>query len=131
MSRIRAVHLTVLYGLVIIGGIIFADTTKRLGIFGWIYRVRYADKATHILVFGVLSFLVNLSVLEARPDGNAVRQVLRCSLLLTIALSLEELSQLWLPLRQASLTDLASSLVGVTLFAWLALKVWRWRRGPT
>lgn len=123
-------HWAMLYAALIVALIVFADTTEHLGILGRIYSIRYGDKVAHFTLYGILCLLVNLSAFEARPGVNTTLTVIVCSTILATLIGLEELSQLWLPLRHASLTDLASSLLGVATFAWLAVRIWQARPRP-
>jgi len=116
----------ILYALMILTVILLADTQRRLGIIGKIYDIPYGDKAAHFLLYGTLTLLANLSVAEARPRWSTVIKAGICSTILVVLIGLEELSQKWLPLRRASVTDLVSSYLGVAVFTLLA--VWIWRR---
>jgi polysaccharide biosynthesis protein VpsQ len=129
LSGLRIRYLAGIYAATIVAIIVIIDTVRRLGLLGRIYDIRYADKAAHFLLYGMLSLLLNLSVFEARPLSNPVPRAVVCTSILAVLIGLEEVSQIWLPLRRASLTDFACSLLGVGVFAFLALKAWKGRSG--
>ncbi len=113
------------FGVLIITIIVLADT-RHLGFLGQLYDFPYGDKAGHFLLFGLLSLLVNLAVLEqphAQQPGN---MALRASMVLALLIGFEEFSQRWFPGRTSSWADLAASYLGVGLFAWAALKIAEW-----
>ncbi len=120
-------QVAVVYGVGIVAIIVLADT-QHLGFLGRLYDFPYGDKLGHIVVFGLLSLLVNMAALERRPGNTAV--VLRASLGLAVVIGLEELSQRWLPARTSSAWDLLASYLGVAAFAWMALWISRRRKAP-
>ena len=114
--------LAVGFGVFIITVVVMADT-RHLGFLDWIDRFRYADKVGHFLLFGLLSLLVNLAVLEQRHTQAAWRVTLRASIVLALLIGFEEFSQRWFPGRTPSWTDLAASYLGIGFFAWAALQI--------
>ena len=118
---------TVVYGAVIVAIIVLADT-QHLGFLGRLYDFPYGDKLGHFLVFGLLSLMVNMAVLERRP-GNA-KVVLRATLVLAVLIGLEEFSQRWFPSRTSSAWDLMASYLGVATSAWIAIRIRRKSKLP-
>jgi polysaccharide biosynthesis protein VpsQ len=114
----------IFFGLFIILIIILADT-RHLGYLGRVYDFPNGDKVGHFVLFGVLSFVVNLSVFEARPLTDKKRLAVITSLLLALFIGLEEYSQRFFPARTADIFDFLASCAGVTLFAWLAYRLKR------
>jgi VanZ family protein len=112
----------IFFGLFIVLVIILADT-NHLGYLGRIYDFPNGDKVGHFVLFGLLSFVVNLSVFEARPLADKRRLAVITSLLLALFIGLEELSQIFFPVRTADIFDFLSSCAGVTFFAWLAYRL--------
>ncbi len=55
----------IFFGLFIVLIIILADT-RHMGYLGRVYDFPNGDKVGHFILFGLLSFVVNLSVFEAR-----------------------------------------------------------------
>ena len=109
------------FGVFLITIVVLADA-HHLGFLTRLYDFPYGDKVGHFLIFGLLSLLVNLAVLERRPAQERRRAVLRTSIVLALLIGLEEFSQRWFPGRTSSWTDLAASYLGVASFAWAALK---------
>ena len=102
--------------------IILADT-RHLGYVGLLYDFPNGDKVGHFVLFGLLSFVVNLSVFEARPAGDKKRLAVITSLLLALFIGIEEYSQRFFPARTADIFDFLASCAGVTFFAWLAYRL--------
>ncbi len=115
------------FGLAIVMIVVLADT-RHLGMLGVIYDFPYGDKVGHFLLFGVLSLLVNLALLEFWREQHPWRQALKINLVLALLIGAEELSQRWIPTRTSSWADLAASYLGVSLFAGVALQTAK-RRG--
>ena len=111
-----------LFGLVIIGIVVMADT-GHLGFVARLYDFPYGDKVGHFLLFGLLTLLVNLAAFEARPMQDRPALAIKVSLSLAVLIGLEELSQRWFPSRASSVLDLAASYLGVAVFAWLAIRI--------
>ncbi|MGZ6316341.1 MAG: VanZ family protein [Anaerolineales bacterium] len=111
-----------LCGLAIFLIVILADT-RRLEVIGAFYDFPNGDKVGHFLLFGLFSLLVNLAVFEARPLVGTVRLAWRTSLLLALLIAAEEMSQRWIASRTSSVTDLAASWLGVTIFACVAVVI--------
>lgn len=110
------------FGALIITIVVLADT-HHLGFLGWHYDFPYGDKVGHFLLFGLLSLLVNRAVLgqqHAQPPWNVA---VRAGIVLALLIGFEEFSQAWFPGRTSSCADLAASYLGVSLFAWAALKI--------
>jgi VanZ family protein len=120
----------ILYAILIVILVLAADT-RHLGSLRQVYDFPGGDKVGHFVLFGILSLLMNLSVLQGRPAAGMTRSVILYSLLLAGLVGLEELSQQWIPSRTSSVLDLAASYAGIAFFAWLALRI-RMRRaiGP-
>lgn len=114
-------RLTLLFGLFILLIIILADTGK-LGILSHIYRIPYADKVGHFILYGILSLLINLTLFRSLPSQSRRRVAVVCGLILALLIGLEEFSQQHFANRTFSLMDLGASYLGVIAFSWLALR---------
>ena len=112
----------ILCGLAIILIVVLADT-QHLGFLGIVYDIPYGDKVGHFVLFGLLSFFVNLAVFEAQPRDNKTLLAIGTGLILAMLIGFEEFSQRWVPSRTFSLVDLSASYLGVALFSWLAVKL--------
>jgi VanZ family protein len=115
----RTIILTVLFSLVLLAIVFSADSGTLPGILYNIYTVPYGDKAGHFILTGLLSLLVNLSLL-CRKTHLASRDFLLGSLLVGVVVTIEEITQVFFPSRNASLTDLLASYLGIWLFGRLA-----------
>ena len=101
--------------------IVLADTGQ-LGGLGFMYEFPYGDKAGHFLLFGILSFLLNSTLLRSLPSRPPKRIVLIATTLLALAIGLEEWAQQFFPLRASDWVDLFFSYAGVALGAWVAYR---------
>lgn len=114
--------LTILFAAFLLVIIILADTGS-LGFLAFLYNFPYGDKAGHFILYGILSFLLNLTFLGSRPHSTSKRVAVSVTLILALAIGLEEFSQQFFSDRTASLVDLMFSYAGAALGAWLA---WKW-----
>ena len=113
--------LTILFAAFLLVIIILADTGS-LGFLAFLYNFPYGDKAGHFILYGILSFLLNLTFLRSRPHSTSKRVAVSVTLILALAIGLEEFSQQFFSDRTASLVDLMFSYAGAALGAWLAWK---------
>ena len=111
---------TLLFSLLIVTVVILANLDQFPQPIKYLYDFPGGDKVGHFALFGLLSFLLNLSALAFYPKWNSARLVLTVSLLLAIVIGLEEWSQSLFPARTMSAIDLLASYTGVTVFACLA-----------
>jgi polysaccharide biosynthesis protein VpsQ len=113
--------LTILFGLFIILIIVLADAGK-LGILAIVYRIPYADKVGHFILYGILTLLINLSLFRSIHDQSRTRITVISGLILALLIGLEEFSQRNFPSRTFSLGDLTASYLGIFFFAWMAVR---------
>ena len=114
--------LAFLFGLFILAIIVLADKGS-LGILGVVNRIPFGDKAGHFILYGILTLLIDLTLIRSRPDLSPNLIVLRCVLILALLIGLEEFSQQYFPKRTFDLVDLTFSYLGVIFFSWVALKI--------
>jgi polysaccharide biosynthesis protein VpsQ len=114
--------LTVLFAFLIVLIIVLADTGK-LGFLGFIYDFPGGDKVGHFILYGILSFLLNLFFLRLLRR-RLITVIVIVTLLIVLAIGLEEWSQNFFSLRTPSWADLAFSYLGVIAGAWVA---WKWK----
>jgi VanZ family protein len=112
---------TVLFAFLIILIVILADRDQ-LGFARALNEIPLGDKAGHFILYGILSFLLHLTCLRSLPTRDPRRVALSLSLLLALAIGLEEWSQNFYPARTADWVDLLFSYLGVAAGAWSALK---------
>lgn len=114
--------LTLLFALFIALIIILADLGQ-LGLLGVINSIPYGDKAGHFILYGILTLLLDLTLLRSkrftlRPN----LLVLRVALILALLIGIEEYSQQFFAKRTYDLVDLIFSYLGVAFFSWVAYK---------
>ena len=80
----------------------------------FIGRIPYGDKVGHLGLTGVLALLCNLAV-PPGPSTRLTRFFTLTTLLLLLVLSLEELSQAFIPARTCDFFDWLADLAGLTL----------------
>ena len=113
--------LTILFTLFIILIIILADAGK-LGVLAIVYRIPYADKVGHFILYGILALLINLTLFRSVPFPNRIWVITISGLVLALLIGIEEFSQQGFSNRTFSLSDLTASYLGVIFFSWLAIK---------
>ena len=116
--------LTILFTLFIVLIIILADTGN-LGILAILYRIPFADKLGHFILYGILILLIDLTLLRSIPSGRRSGIVLLSGLTLALLIGIEELSQQYFSNRTFDLVDLSASYLGVFLFSLLAWRIVR------
>ena len=111
--------LTILFVLLLATIMFAADSGKIPGFVAGLYDFPNGDKVGHFVLMGLLSLLVNLSVLSG-PGRRTMRRAITASLVVAGLVALEEFSQKFFPGRNSSWADLASSLAGIVVFGALA-----------
>ena len=111
---------TFLFFFLLVGIVIGANANQLPGFLKPLYNFPGGDKVGHFILFGILSFLVNKSIITHFKEKKPSRLVLLISLFLSILIGLEEWSQSLFPSRTMSLADLLASYAGVVVFAFLA-----------
>src|SRR5512143_1196828 len=96
--------LTILFTLFIILIIILADTGN-LGILAFVYRIPYADKVGHFILYGILALLINLTLFRSLPYQNRIWIAVVSGLVLALLIGVEEFSQRNFSNRTFSLSD--------------------------
>ncbi len=119
LMKLRTI--TILFAFLIAAIIILADTDN-LGFLKFVYDFPYGDKVGHFILYGILSFLLNLTFLHSHLSRSSKKIVITVTLLLALAIGLEEWSQNFFPKRSPDWLDLTFSYLGVALGAWLAYK---------
>jgi hypothetical protein len=103
-----------------VAAIIFAANHGQLPHFIYaLYRFPGGDKVGHFMLMGILTFFVNMA-LPLRPADKPWRSLLIGSILVTVAVSIEEASQGWFKTRSLSWADLACSYAGIVCFGYAA-----------
>lgn len=107
-----------------VGAIVIADLGMARDFFVWFDRQPGGDKTGHFLLFGLLAFTLNCA-LHGRMVLKGGRAVQLGSLIIAVAITIEEFSQWWIPVRKFDLGDLLANYAGIACADWLAR---RWLR---
>ena len=122
IQKSRVKWLTILFALFIVAIIILADLGE-LGIFGVLNSIPYGDKAGHFILYGILTLLLDLTLIRSLPNRSPRRIIVSTALILALLIGLEEFSQQFFAKRSFDLLDLLFSYLGVIFFSWLAFKI--------
>jgi VanZ family protein len=121
--------LAILFGLGIVAIIVLADL-GRLGSIRFLYDFPYGDKLGHFILYGILTFLIDLALFRssARKTSSPLHPseklpAVKAGLIVAFAITVEEFSQQYFSNRTFDLIDLIASYAGVVVFSWLALKI--------
>lgn len=117
--------ITALVALGILVVVILADLGKLPALLKMVWLIPYGDKAAHFLLLGGLAFLANLSWKNAVWTWKGVR-FLKGTVVVATVVTLEEISQAFVPERTFSWGDLGADFVGIALATYLA-----WRFFPS
>jgi VanZ family protein len=105
---------TLIFGLLIIAVVITADLGYGAKWWPFIDRIPNGDKLGHIGLFGTLGFLCNLAF-PSRRFGRHPFLITTTTLVLLALISLEELSQAFIPTRSCDLFDWLADLSGLAI----------------
>jgi len=114
--------ITILFALLILLLIALADMGK-LGIVGFLNEIPFGDKAGHFILYGILTLLLDLTLIRLLLTRSPKRIALSTGLILALLIGLEEFSQQFFSKRTFDLIDLGFSYLGVAFFSWAALKM--------
>ena len=117
----KIIWITGIYILLLMSIVYLADHQYH-DLFSIIRSVPGADKFGHFLLMGLLSFLLNTS-LRCRAVDVRTRQMLLGSIIVSMAVTLEEVSQIFIQYRSFDLADLLFDYLGIWLFGKLAIYV--------
>lgn len=116
--KIRLV--TALYVSLLVGIVYLAGQQQHHSLFSVIRGVPAGDKFGHFLLMGLFSFLLNTS-LRCRTVAVCAKRLLLGSLIVVLAVTLEEVSQMFLRYRSFDPVDLLADYIGIWMFGRLAL----------
>lgn len=109
---LRSLALSFLVFFIVI--VIIADRGDGNRWWGFLVRHRYGDKLGHLILVGTLSFLGNLA-LSLRPRRWLPRWITTVTLILFLLLTIEELSQAFIPSRSCDVLDWLADVCGLAL----------------
>ena len=87
--------------------------------------VPFGDKAGHVILSGILTLLINLAM-NFRYIGKGRLQFPLGTLVASIIVLLEEVSQIYIPSRTFSMGDLFSDFIGISVCTVLAFYIHRY-----
>jgi polysaccharide biosynthesis protein VpsQ len=97
-----------------VAGIIVGNNVGRLrSITSWVGNLPFGDKWGHFILIGILTFLLNYALNGKMVKIGRLNILLGCSIV-AVAITLEEFSQIWIPLRTFDLVDLSANYLGIT-----------------
>ncbi|MEL6626136.1 MAG: VanZ family protein [Bacteroidota bacterium] len=111
--------ITIAFLILIVSIIWIVDTGRGTAVLDMVHRIPFGDKMGHFLFMGTLSLLVNLSF-KLRTFTVWGREVLLGTTLVLIVVTLEELSQGFVPTRNLSFQDWVADFLGIVLAGRLA-----------
>jgi VanZ family protein len=123
----RAKVVLIVFVAFLVALVALADSGHGQQLFLLAKKVPAGDKVGHFLLFGTLSFLVNL-VLRAAEVRLWRIAFLKGSAIVASLVTLEEFSQLFFRSRSFDLGDLTADILGIWLCGWLARKYLAWKR---
>ena len=115
--------LTILFSLLIILIIVLADRGALPSVLQFWNDLPFGDKAGHFILYGILTLLIDLTLIRSFRFQSRKRVAVISGLILAVLIGLEEFSQRYFSSRTSSLTDLSASYLGVIFFSWLALRL--------
>ncbi len=117
--------------LLFVGAIIFcADRSLARPLFDFVAHHSGSDKLGHLFLIGTLAFTLNYA-LRARTVPLKCCRVQLGGLIVAVAMTLEECSQIWIPSRTFDLLDLAANYTGILCAGWLTRRFVRGNRAMT
>jgi polysaccharide biosynthesis protein VpsQ len=99
--------------LAIVGVTVGIDS-GRLQNLPWLNSIPFGDKFGHLLVIGCLTFLLNHALAGRKLQIGRFRVLLGCTIV-AVAMTVEECSQMWFPIRTFDLIDLSANYLGIAL----------------
>lgn len=115
MNTLIAIRIAALgFGLMIITAVVIANLGYGESFWPVISHTRYADKVGHIGIFGIMGFLSNLALPNFRIR-HLPRLVTAITFILFVLVSLEEISQLFIPARTCDIFDWLADVAGLAI----------------
>lgn len=118
--KIRRAKIALIFYLLFLISLVFlADEGKGKWMFALTNCVPWGDKLGHFILFGILSFLINL-LLRAQKTTLFGFSVMKGSTIIMAIVTLEECSQRFFLSRTFDFVDLTADAIGIWFFARLA-----------
>ncbi len=124
--KLKTIHyLTIAFTLFIFWIIYTADTGGTIVFTRWIRFLPYPDKWGHAILYGMLAFLLNITLQYKRLTLPRFKPYLGAVIVFVFAV-LEELTQGLLDTRSMDHIDVLADLVGIFIFSWITTRLELW-----
>jgi polysaccharide biosynthesis protein VpsQ len=107
--------------LFIVGIIVANDLGQIQSIINWVNSVPFGDKVGHTIFIGTLAYLLNYALADRTIKISQYKILLGC-MIIAVAITAEEFSQIWIPSRTFDFLDLTANYFGITIAGWLRLR---------
>jgi polysaccharide biosynthesis protein VpsQ len=107
--------------LFIFGIIVANDLGQIQGIINSINSMPFCDKLGHTIFIGTLAYLLNYALVDRLVKIGQYKILLGC-IIIAVAMTAEEFSQIWIPSRTFDFLDLAANYFGIAIAGWLRLR---------
>ena len=88
-----------------------------------LYMFPHGDKIGHLLLIGTFTFLVQQILIIKQSFDIQKKRASRAAFIITILITIEEISQYFIKTRNFSIIDLLFSYLGILLFTCLTLLI--------
>ncbi len=116
-ARIKII--AVIYIFILAGIVVLADVRQTQFLFNFIRKLPFGDKIGHFFLMGIFSLLVNLA-LSAKTIRFWKLKCLLGSLIVSMIVTLEEFSQIFVRGRTFDAGDLIVDFAGISIFGEIA-----------
>jgi polysaccharide biosynthesis protein VpsQ len=106
--------------LFVVGIIVANDLGQIQSIISWVNSIPFGDKVGHTIFIGTLAYLLNYALIDRTIKIGHCKILLGC-VIIAVAITLEEFSQIWIPSRTFDLIDMAANYAGIVIASWLRL----------
>jgi polysaccharide biosynthesis protein VpsQ len=106
---------------IFVAGTIFGSNLGRLGtITHWVNTQPFGDKCGHLILIGFLTYLLNHALDGREINIGRLKLLLGCTIV-AVVMTIEEISQIWIPSRSFDFVDLSANYLGIAIagFVWL------------
>jgi polysaccharide biosynthesis protein VpsQ len=103
-----------IFFLLIISIIVANDLGRIRSIINLVGIIPFGDKIGHTIFIGTLVYLLNYALVDRLIKISNYKILLGC-LIIAVAMTMEEFSQIWIPNRTFDLIDLAANYLGISI----------------
>ena len=101
------------YTFAVVAFLALADAGALAPLGDYVHAVPALDKLVHFVMYGLLALLANAALVSRQRCWTVFRAVATGSLIVAVASTLEEISNLYISARHWSLGDLAANYLGI------------------